>query len=146
MQIKTTEIIKLPPLTLTFEPLLGEPPQQSPTVFAEGGTFVVVHFKPVGHVDLEALLVDLQRIFTLVSECSKEAQKHFLCQNNERRRRMKSCPRQKWNISTKIKANMAGVSLQISCIYHCFFAVYSWTGAFGDNFIDAFFVDGCIAI
>lgn len=57
---KTTEIIKLPPLTLTFEPLLGEPPQQSTAVFTESGTFVVVDLKPVGHVDLEALLVDLQ--------------------------------------------------------------------------------------
>lgn len=57
---KTTESIKLLPLTLTFEPLPGEPPQQSPTVFAECGTFVVVDSKPVGHVDLEALLVDLQ--------------------------------------------------------------------------------------
>lgn len=49
----------LPPLTLTFEPLLGEPPQQSPAVFAEGGTLVVVDSEPVRHVDLEALLVDL---------------------------------------------------------------------------------------
>ncbi len=57
---KPTEIVKLPPLTLTFEPLPGEPPQQSATVFTESGTFVVVDFKPVGHVDLEALLVDLQ--------------------------------------------------------------------------------------
>lgn len=59
---KTTEIIKLPPLTLTFEPLPGEPPQQSPTVFAECGTLVVVDFKPVRHVNLEALLVDLQHM------------------------------------------------------------------------------------
>lgn len=48
-------------LTLTFEPLPGEPPQQRATVFAEGGTFVVVDLEPVGHVDLEALLVDLQQ-------------------------------------------------------------------------------------
>lgn len=64
-----TEIIK--PLTLTFEPLLGEPPQQSTAVFAEGGTFVVVDFEPVGHVDLEALLVDLQhthRIIQIIME------------------------------------------------------------------------------
>lgn len=54
------KIIKVLPLTLTFEPLLGEPPQQSPTVFAEGGAFVVIHLEPVRHVDLEALLVDLE--------------------------------------------------------------------------------------
>lgn len=30
--------------------------------------------------------------------------------------------------------------------YHCFFAVYRWTSAFGDNFVYAFFVDGCIAL
>lgn len=30
-------------------------------MFAEGGTFVVVDLEPVGHVDLEALLVDLQQ-------------------------------------------------------------------------------------
>lgn len=53
-------MIKLQPLTLTFEPLLGEPPQQSATVFTEGRTLVVVDFKPVRHVDLEALLVDLK--------------------------------------------------------------------------------------
>lgn len=51
---------KFPPLTLTFESLLGEPPQQSPAVFAEGGALVVVDLEPVGHVDLEALLVDLR--------------------------------------------------------------------------------------
>lgn len=50
----------LKPLTLTFEPLPGETPQQSTTVFTKRGTFVVVHFEPVGHVNLEALLVDLQ--------------------------------------------------------------------------------------
>lgn len=33
-------------------------------MFTESGTFVVVDFKPVGHVDLEALLVDLQRTHT----------------------------------------------------------------------------------
>lgn len=63
---KTTEIIKLLPLTLTFEPLLGEPPQQSTTVFTESGTFVVVDFKPVGHVDLETLLVDLQHTHHII--------------------------------------------------------------------------------
>lgn len=59
-EVNTTEMIKLQPLTLTFEPLLGEPPQQSATVFTEGRTLVVVDFKPVRHVDLEALLVDLK--------------------------------------------------------------------------------------
>lgn len=63
---KSAEIIK--PLTLTFEPLLGEPPQQSAAVFAEGGAFVVVDFKPVGHVDLEALLVDLQHIIQIIMD------------------------------------------------------------------------------
>lgn len=53
-------MLNLPPLTLTFEPLLGEPPEQSTAVFTERWAFVVVHSKPVRHVDLEALLVDLQ--------------------------------------------------------------------------------------
>lgn len=47
-------------LTLTFESLPGESPQQRPAVFAEGRTLVVVDFEPVRHVDLEALLVDLK--------------------------------------------------------------------------------------
>lgn len=47
-------------LTLTFEPLLGQPPQEGPAVLAEGGALVVVDFEPVRHVDLEALLVDLE--------------------------------------------------------------------------------------
>lgn len=56
----TPEIVKVSPLTLTFEPLLGQPPQESSAVFTERGTLVVVDFEPVRHVDLEALLVDLQ--------------------------------------------------------------------------------------
>lgn len=48
-------------LTLTFEPLPGQAPQQGAAVFAEGGTLVVVHPEPVRHVDLEALLVDLRQ-------------------------------------------------------------------------------------
>lgn len=47
-------------LTLTFESLPGESPQQRPAVFAEGRTLVVVDFEPVRHVDLEALLVELK--------------------------------------------------------------------------------------
>lgn len=48
-------------LTLTFEPLPGQAPQQGATVFTEGGTLVVVHLEPVRHVDLEALLVNLRQ-------------------------------------------------------------------------------------
>lgn len=48
-------------LTLTFEPLPSQAPQQGAAVFAEGGTLVVVHLEPVRHVDLEALLVDLRQ-------------------------------------------------------------------------------------
>lgn len=54
-------------LTLTFESLPGESPQQRPAVLAEGGTLVVVDFEPVRHVDLEALLVDLKRTQTPAS-------------------------------------------------------------------------------
>lgn len=35
-------------------------------MFTESGTFVVVDFKPVGHVDLEALLVDLQHTHHII--------------------------------------------------------------------------------
>lgn len=59
-------MIKLQPLTLTFEPLLGEPPQQSAAVFTEGRTLVVVDFEPVRHVDLEALLVDLKHTSNII--------------------------------------------------------------------------------
>lgn len=48
-------------LTLTFEPLAGQAPQQGAAVFTEGGTLVVVHLEPVRHVDLKALLVNLQQ-------------------------------------------------------------------------------------
>lgn len=47
-------------LTLTFQPLPGQTPQQRPTVLTERGALIVVHLKPVWHVNLEALLVDLQ--------------------------------------------------------------------------------------
>lgn len=47
-------------LTLTFESLPGESPQQRPAVLAEGGTPVAVDFEPVRHVDLETLLMDLK--------------------------------------------------------------------------------------
>lgn len=48
-------------LTLTFESLPGESPQQRPAVLAKGWTLVVVDFEPVRHVDFEALLVHLKR-------------------------------------------------------------------------------------
>lgn len=47
-------------LTLTFQPLLGQPPQQGAAVLAEGGALVVVHLEAVRHVDLEAFLMYLQ--------------------------------------------------------------------------------------
>lgn len=68
---KSAEIIK--PLTLTFEPLLGETPQQRAAVFTERGAFVVVDFKPVGHVDLEALLVDLQHVTQIIMDYLAQA-------------------------------------------------------------------------
>ena len=46
-------------LTLTFEALLGQAPQQGAAVLAEGGALVVVHLEAVRHVDLEAFFVDL---------------------------------------------------------------------------------------
>lgn len=61
-----TEMVKC--LTLTFQSLPGEPPQQRTTVLTESGTFVVVDFKPVRHVDFEALLVDLQQTHTVIMD------------------------------------------------------------------------------
>lgn len=55
-------------LTLTFESLPGESPQQRPAVLAKGWALVVVDFEPVRHVDFEALLVDLKRTETTTQD------------------------------------------------------------------------------
>jgi len=104
-------MIKDPPLTLTFEPLLGEPPQQRPAVFTEGGTFVVVDFKPVGHVDFEALLVDLQENqHTMLGSC------HFWTFKSSRKAVLDS----RWMVSLYFFYTM-GMFL------HSFMVLSTWT-------------------
>lgn len=47
-------------LTITFESLPRQPPEQGTTVLTEGWTLVVVDFESVWHVDLESLLMELE--------------------------------------------------------------------------------------
>lgn len=48
-------------------------------MLAEGGTFVVVDFKPVRHVDLEALLVDLKTHRTQIDTEGVSNQTPLIC-------------------------------------------------------------------
>jgi len=46
--------------TFTFEALLVEAPEQTATVVTESGALVVMLLEAMRHVDLEALLLELQ--------------------------------------------------------------------------------------